>query len=279
MRTFCAGLIISRILKAPTEAAVASEPTNRKHCGGSPSTGAPLSGMTLSSSGFRSILIPKGSTMVPTTMIPAAAAIRKVTATAISTLFGTLTLCRNGQTLWRLTVVGRSRSTEPGLGATPEPLWWLTVVGRSRSTEPGRGALPEPEQSAGWLGRRCRPSVPPSSILIRSMHTGQTPVSDGCRPCTFWRLVFVPFGLSDGGVDSWMRGVARKFAGVPSTRMVAYTCSHPLAQRPLVAAWCCSTTLAGIRPRSLTVMPWSLAQARISLLRWRLPAVRDDRRG
>jgi hypothetical protein len=46
-------------------------------------------------------------------------------------------------------------------------------------------------------------------------------------------------------------------------------------RRPLVlpgssaAAWYCSTTLAGIRPRSLTAMPWSFAQARISPLRWR----------
>jgi hypothetical protein len=35
----------------------------------------------------------------------------------------------------------------------------------------------------------------------------------------------------------------------------------------LLAASYCSTTLAGIRPRSLTAMPWSFAQARISPLR------------
>jgi hypothetical protein len=50
-------------------------------------------------------------------------------------------------------------------------------------------------------------------------------------------------------------------------------------QDSLVAAWYCSTTLAGIRPRSLTVMPWSFAQARISPLRWRFAADRGDRRG
>ena len=31
-----------------------------------------------------------------------------------------------------------------------------------------------------------------------------------------------------------------------------------------VAVWYCSTTLAGMRPRSLTAMPWSFAQARMS---------------
>ena len=46
------------------------------------------------------------------------------------------------------------------------------------------------------------------------------------------------------------------------------------------AAWYCSTTLAGIRPRSLTVMPWSLAHARMPALRPRLDAVRPAvRRG
>jgi hypothetical protein len=37
---------------------------------------------------------------------------------------------------------------------------------------------------------------------------------------------------------------------------------HRRAQDPLVPASYCSTTLAGMRPRSLTAMPWSLAQAR-----------------
>jgi hypothetical protein len=37
-----------------------------------------------------------------------------------------------------------------------------------------------------------------------------------------------------------------------------------LALRPVVAASYCSTTLAGMRPRSLTAMPWSFAYARIS---------------
>jgi hypothetical protein len=36
-------------------------------------------------------------------------------------------------------------------------------------------------------------------------------------------------------------------------------------QRPLdAAAWYCSTTLAGMRPRSLTARPWSRAQALMS---------------
>jgi hypothetical protein len=36
---------------------------------------------------------------------------------------------------------------------------------------------------------------------------------------------------------------------------------------PLVAASYCSTTLAGMRPRSLTATPWSFAHARMSPLR------------
>ena len=35
-------------------------------------------------------------------------------------------------------------------------------------------------------------------------------------------------------------------------------------QRPLLAAWYCSIMLAGIRPRSQTAIPWSLARARMS---------------
>jgi len=45
-----------------------------------------------------------------------------------------------------------------------------------------------------------------------------------------------------------------------------------------VAAWYCSITLAGIRPRSLTAMPWSLAHARTSPLRCRPAGVRAARR-
>jgi hypothetical protein len=36
-----------------------------------------------------------------------------------------------------------------------------------------------------------------------------------------------------------------------------------LRQRPVVAASYCSTTLAGMRPRALTAMPWSFAYARM----------------
>jgi len=35
-----------------------------------------------------------------------------------------------------------------------------------------------------------------------------------------------------------------------------------LVQRPVAAAWYCSNTLAGIRPRALTATPWSLAHLR-----------------
>ena len=51
-----------------------------------------------------------------------------------------------------------------------------------------------------------------------------------------------------------------------------------LCQDPLAAAWYCSTTLAGMRPRSLTAMPWPFAHARISPLRSRRAAVRPGRR-
>jgi hypothetical protein len=39
-----------------------------------------------------------------------------------------------------------------------------------------------------------------------------------------------------------------------------------VGQSPVVAASYCSTTLAGMRPRPLTAMPWSLAHARMSPL-------------
>jgi hypothetical protein len=45
-------------------------------------------------------------------------------------------------------------------------------------------------------------------------------------------------------------------------------------QDPLVAAWYWATTLAGMRPRALTAMPWSLAHTRISPLRSRPAAPR-----
>jgi hypothetical protein len=40
-----------------------------------------------------------------------------------------------------------------------------------------------------------------------------------------------------------------------------------ICQGRLMAAWYCSTTLAGMCPRSLTMMPWAFAQARTSALR------------
>ena len=47
----------------------------------------------------------------------------------------------------------------------------------------------------------------------------------------------------------------------------------PACQDPLAASYC-STTLAGMRPRALTAMPWSFAHVRIPPLRSRLDAVR-----
>ena len=49
------------------------------------------------------------------------------------------------------------------------------------------------------------------------------------------------------------------------------------SQRPRAASYC-STTLAGMRPRSLTARPCCFAQARISPERCRLAAVRPPRR-
>jgi len=43
------------------------------------------------------------------------------------------------------------------------------------------------------------------------------------------------------------------------------------------AALYCSTTLAGMRPRSLTARPCSFAHARISPERWRFAAVLPER--
>ena len=43
------------------------------------------------------------------------------------------------------------------------------------------------------------------------------------------------------------------------------------------AAWYCSMTLTGIRPRALTALPWSFAHTRMSPLRCRPAAVRDER--
>src|SRR5260370_16586261 len=49
-------------------------------------------------------------------------------------------------------------------------------------------------------------------------------------------------------------------------------CGFCLRQRLLVAASYCSIKLSGIRPRPLTAMPWSFAQARVAPVRSRLPA-------
>ncbi len=45
----------------------------------------------------------------------------------------------------------------------------------------------------------------------------------------------------------------------------------------LVAASYCPATLAGMRPRELTGMPWAFAHARMPPLRWRAAEVRADR--
>jgi hypothetical protein len=48
----------------------------------------------------------------------------------------------------------------------------------------------------------------------------------------------------------------------PSERGLARTGRDPgLPHGFLAAAWYCSTTLAGMRPQSLTAMPWSYAHA------------------
>ena len=51
-----------------------------------------------------------------------------------------------------------------------------------------------------------------------------------------------------------------------------------LCQSAFVAAWYCSTTRAGMRPRSLTARPACSAHARMLSLRSRLDAVRSGRR-
>jgi hypothetical protein len=60
----------------------------------------------------------------------------------------------------------------------------------------------------------------------------------------------------------------------PSRRgRVDRRCISP-GQDPWVAASYCSATVAGMRPRSLTMMPWSFVPARMSALRSRLDEVR-----
>jgi cytochrome P450 len=77
-----------------------------------------------------------------------------------------------------------------------------------------------------------------------------------------------------------VRGLPERAAGQPYCRRFPAVPMAALRQRPLpAAAWYCSTTLAGMRPRSLTARPWSFAHARISPERWRLAAVRAARRG
>jgi hypothetical protein len=83
------------------------------------------------------------------------------------------------------------------------------------------------------------------------------------RPARSHRQIRVWFIVP--GLEFWA-GMTR--AGCPSMSF----CQDPL----VVASYCC-TTLAGMRPRPLTAMPCSFAQARMSPLRCRLEVVRGRR--
>jgi hypothetical protein len=73
---------------------------------------------------------------------------------------------------------------------------------------------------------------------------------------------------------AWLRRWSRRLALVSRVR----TGAAVLTRHYLAAAWYCSATLAGMRPRSLIAIPWALAQARISLLCSRAEEGRTARR-
>src|SRR5215468_3046480 len=82
------------------------------------------------------------------------------------------------------------------------------------------------------------------------------------------RPLFGMTGRADQGV--YEPGELLGGAGLGRSRVMSFR------QDPLAASYC-STTLAGMRPRPLTAMPWPLAQARMSPLRCRLDDVRGRR--
>ena len=69
------------------------------------------------------------------------------------------------------------------------------------------------------------------------------------------------------GACPWLSGIpATGWAESDWAGLTGRPCMS-FCQDPLVAASYCSTTLAGMRPRSLTAMPWSFAHARMPPLR------------
>ncbi len=78
-----------------------------------------------------------------------------------------------------------------------------------------------------------------------------------------------------------MMGCSADITGGPVAAVSRRNPAQPARQgyHPWVAASNRCTRLAGIRPRSLTDIPCCLAHARMSLLRWRLAALRPPRRG
>ena len=77
-----------------------------------------------------------------------------------------------------------------------------------------------------------------------------------------WRRAGALRGGLAGQVEyaRWATG----YGGVPGPEVRSGVRGGRGLSAPAPAAWYCSATLAGMRSRSLTVMPWSFAQARIS---------------
>jgi hypothetical protein len=87
------------------------------------------------------------------------------------------------------------------------------------------------------------------------------------------------FACCSRGAGLCQMPLARRQGQSPSGRDFVRADRDPrVRQGRWVAAWYCSTTLAGMRPRALTAMPACFAHARMLPLRSRLAAVRPGRR-
>jgi hypothetical protein len=100
------------------------------------------------------------------------------------------------------------------------------------------------------------------------------PAADQLSDCGTWASDHTPHNHACGqrttfGISGSRRGCSGLRAeDAPRAESAGY----------LVAAWYCSATLTGMRPRSLTAMPWVFAHARMSPLRSRADEVRTVRR-
>jgi hypothetical protein len=151
-------------------------------------------------------------------------------------------------------MVDRRRTAHKSPRRTEHRLKAARKAPRTYGTRPGAPSIVgrSGEAELGGTGRGCPRSTLSPGIGLAAV---------GVQP---------PAHLT-AGFCVRMRGLlpAAAVKGSSPQRADGGTCAWRLGnQRPLpVAAWYCSTTLAGMRPRSLTAMPWSFAQARMSPLR------------